>query len=156
MNIQEGQCWRICYEPVLKAWDSNGIVKEVTIKPRVGGPVDIYTLLNWMTILEQEVFVGVYMDMQGGVLGYEIIHIGSVDSSVVSIQDVLKPALLYSAPRMIVAHNHPSGDSTPSAEDLQATRMISEACNLFNITLDDHVIMARDGNYSFKEHHVVD
>ena len=84
---------------------------------------------------------------------FEISH-GSVDSSIVNPREVLQRALLVGATKMILIHNHPSGETFPSKGDRDVTLSVQEACALMGIPLIDHVIVG-NGYYSFKENHLL-
>ena len=71
--------------------------------------------------------------------------IGTVDASIVHPRDVFAPALLHNAVAVIVAHNHPSGDATPSAEDREVTRRLKNAGHLLGITVFEHIIITEYG-----------
>ena len=83
--------------------------------------------------------------------GFSIQFNGSLNASLVHPREVFVPAIALSAASLILAHNHPSGDPTPSEEDLAITRRIQESGRLLGIELLDHVIVARDSYTSFKE-----
>lgn len=81
-----------------------------------------------------------------------IAHIGTINQSVASPRDILKPVLLSNANRFIISHNHPSGDVTPSTQDKQLTERLVESGKLLGIELIDHLIVSPCMNYySFKE-----
>lgn len=77
---------------------------------------------------------------------------GTVNSSVVRIAEVLRPAIVRNCPHVIVCHNHPSGDPTPSPEDIEITRQLVEAAKLLDIDLLDHIIIGNPRYMSLKEH----
>jgi len=95
--------------------------------------------------------VGFYLNSRNQVLRREIISIGSLNASIVHPREVFIPALAVSAASLILAHNHPSGDPSPSEEDLAITRRIAESGRLLGIELLDHVVVAREAYTSFKE-----
>ncbi|WP_306010495.1 JAB domain-containing protein [Bacillus sp. MMSF_3328] len=99
----------------------------------------------------QEVFGVISLNTKMRVLGCEIIHKGSVNSSIVTPRDVFKQALLKGATSIMVFHNHPSGDSFRSQEDIQVTRRLAEAGKLMGIELIDHIIVGDDEFYSLKD-----
>lgn len=81
-----------------------------------------------------------------------IAHIGTANQSIAVPRDILKPVLLSNGNRMIVSHNHPSGDATPSKQDKEFTKRLQEAGSLIGIELMDHLIVGpNDTYYSFKE-----
>ena len=81
----------------------------------------------------------------------EIISIGSLNASIVHPREVFQPAVALSAASVLLCHNHPSGDPTPSEEDLAITRRLVEAGRILGIDVLDHVVVARDAYTSFKE-----
>ena len=86
------------------------------------------------------------------VLAYHELSRGTVDSTALHPRDVMKIALLANASRVIVGHNHPSGEVTPSGDDRAVTIRIAAAGTLMGIELDDHLIVTADGKYfSFRE-----
>lgn len=76
---------------------------------------------------------------------------GSVDASMFPVREIFQKSLLIGAVKIAVSHNHPSGDTTPSQADIQATKQLKEAAKLLNIVLLDHIIVSRDGYLSFME-----
>jgi DNA repair protein RadC len=84
-------------------------------------------------------------------LKQEIISIGSLSSNIVHPREVFRNACMVSASCIVVAHNHPSGDPSPSREDIEITKKLSEAGKIIGIELLDHVIIGYDRNYGFKE-----
>lgn len=85
-------------------------------------------------------------------IGLHTIHIGSVNASIVHPREVLQPAILNNATSFIIFHNHPSGDATPSREDIEVTKRMVEAGNIIGIDLLDHIIIGAEGRYtSLKE-----
>jgi DNA repair protein RadC len=119
--------------------------------PLVRGPESIYELTRDIRGTNREHFVGFYLNSRNQVLRREIISIGSLNASIVHPREVFLPAVAMSAASVILAHNHPSGDPTPSEEDLAITRRLVEAGRLLGIELVDHVVVAREAYASFKE-----
>lgn len=108
--------------------------------------------INDMEKETQEIFGIVALDTKNKVIGFDIIHKGSVNSSMVHPRDVYKALLLRNATSYICFHNHPSGDPTPSREDFQVTERLVEVGNMIGIQLLDHIITGDDGRYkSLKE-----
>lgn len=80
-----------------------------------------------------------------------LVHIGTVNQSIAEPRDIFKPVLLSNSTRYIVAHNHPSGDTTPSTQDKLLTKKLKAAGELLGIELLDHLIIGGNCYYSFKE-----
>ena len=101
--------------------------------------------------LEQEELYAVFLDTRMRRIGDRLISRGTVNTSVFSVREVLIAALRAGAVNLILLHNHPSGDPSPSAEDSAVTGQIQEACALTGIHLSDHIIIGDTTYYSFKE-----
>ena len=99
----------------------------------------------------KEFFMALYLNTKNGVLKQEVISVGSLNANVVHPREIFKTACMISAAYIIVAHNHPSGDPTPSREDIEITKKLYEAGKMMGIELLDHVIIGYDRYYGFKE-----
>jgi len=100
---------------------------------------------------DREFFVSILLDVKNIPLGVNLVSIGHLSSSLVHPREVFKPAILASASAMIIAHNHPSGDPTPSADDINVTVMLKQAGEILQIPLLDHIIVGRDSYCSMKD-----
>lgn len=100
----------------------------------------------------KEHFLAFYLNARSQLVHHETVSIGTLSASLVHPREVFAPAVSCGAAALIVAHNHPSGDCAPSAEDKDATRRLSRAGELMGIPLLDHLIVAESGFFSFKEH----
>ena len=92
--------------------------------------------------LNYEVFCVLYLNHSGKLLRHELLSSGGLTATVADVRIILKNALLYNASRLIIAHNHPSGNRTPSQADIALTRQVKQAAALMDITLLDHIIIA--------------
>jgi DNA repair protein RadC len=107
-----------------------------------------------MASLEQEHLRVLLLNTRNQVLNIQEIYVGNVNSAVVRPAEVLRPAVRENAPGIIVVHNHPSGDPTPSAEDVAVTSQIAQACKLLGIDLLDHLVIGSANRFvSLKERH---
>lgn len=109
------------------------------------------TLWDKDTIDLREEFVLLCLNGMHEVLGWVRLHTGGLNHSPVDVRLVIAVALLTASTAVVVAHNHPSGGLRPSAEDVAVTRRIAEAAGLMGIRLLDHLILTRDGYYSFAD-----
>jgi DNA repair protein RadC len=89
----------------------------------------------------REVFATIHLDSKNRLLCVEMVSIGSLNAAIVHPREVFKAALLSSAAALVLVHNHPSGDPTPSREDLELTKRLKEAGELLGIRVLDHVII---------------
>lgn len=121
-------------------------------RPQIRQPADTANLLMAeMSLLTQEHLRTVLLDTRNRVIAIPTVYIGSLNSAAVRVGEVFREAIRANAACMIVVHNHPSGDPTPSPEDVQVTRQIVEAGSLMNIDVLDHLIIGRQRFVSMKE-----
>lgn len=100
----------------------------------------------------QEHLVVLVLNTRNQVIGQQTVYIGTVNSSAIRPAEVLRPAVVANAPAIVVGHNHPSGNSTPSPEDVKVTRDIRVAGNLLSIELLDHIVIGAGQTFtSLKE-----
>ena len=98
----------------------------------------------------REQFRALYLDRRNCLIREEWVADGSVDHAPVYPREVVRRALELNASSMILVHNHPSGDPSPSTADIEMTRKVIDAARVFNIVVHDHVIVGREGTASFK------
>ena len=118
----------------------------------VRGPEDAANYL--MPILRYEVkenFVVLLLNTQHKILGHRVVSIGSLSASIVHPREVFKEAIKVNAASIIVAHNHPSGDPTPSREDVAVTERLVKAGKIMDIQVLDHIIIGDSKYLSMKE-----
>lgn len=102
--------------------------------------------------LDREEVVIINLDSQLHPLNYNIVSVGDINRSMLCVRNIMKSAILSNASGLIMLHNHPSGNVTPSDEDIQSTKHVNDACKLMDMTLLDHIIVGSNGRYySFKE-----
>jgi DNA repair protein RadC len=100
---------------------------------------------------KEECFMAIYLDAKNRVIADEILFTGTVTASAVYPREVVKAAMAHGAAAVIFAHNHPSGDPAPSPDDMAITRKLIEACALMGVTVHEHLIIGREGYYSFAD-----
>ncbi len=136
---------------------SFGLAHKYVTSPRekrisIRLPRDVAELMMpEMRYLTQEHFICLFLNTKNRVIGKQTIFIGSLDASVVHPREVFKEAIKRSAANVICLHNHPSGDPTPSREDIKVTKNLMEAGEVVGIPLLDHVIIGDDRYISLKE-----
>jgi len=112
---------------------------------------DIYILLDEYRNKQQEHFITITLDGANHVIEKRVISIGTINQSLVHPREVFSPALSDRATSIILAHNHPSGGLSPSVEDINITQRLRESAKLLGIELLDHVIVSKNGYFSFKD-----
>ncbi|MEO0071420.1 MAG: JAB domain-containing protein, partial [candidate division WOR-3 bacterium] len=100
-------------------------------------------------------FFTVLLDARSRHIRTEQVSIGSLDTTLAHPREVFDAAVHDHAPAIVVAHNHPSGDPTPSEEDIRLTKRLIEAGKVLGIKLVDHIIIAGDRFYSFRNHGIL-
>jgi DNA repair protein RadC len=95
-----------------------------------------------------------HLDVKSRVTLVELVSLGTLNASLVHPRETFRRAIIAGSASIIVAHNHPSGEVEPSDEDTKTTKLLFEAGQLLGITLNDHVIFANDGFFSFRENRV--
>ena len=120
--------------------------------PHVYGSEDVCRVLRPVTSkLPRESFYAVALNMANEVIGIEEVHRGTVGGVDAHPRDVFQGALLANAASVVVAHNHPSGDPGPSADDLALTRRLAKAARLLGVPILDHVILGASECVSIRE-----
>jgi len=104
-----------------------------------------------MAGLEQEHLRTIILDTKNHVLKVHTVYIGSLNTAVVRVGELFREAVRLNSAALIIAHNHPSGDPTPSPEDVQVTRQIVEAGKLLSIDVLDHLVIGQARWVSLKE-----
>lgn len=121
-------------------------------RPQVRSPTDVANLLMMeMGLLEQEQLRIVLLDTKNFVLRVHTVYSGSLNTAVIRVGEVFREAIRANCAAFILAHNHPSGDPTPSPEDVRVTEAIVEAGALLDIRVLDHLIIGRNRFVSLKE-----
>lgn len=98
-----------------------------------------------------EVFAVLCLDNGLNLLDFKILFVGGLSSCSVCVKQILRYALEQGASQLIIAHNHPNQDATPSAADINLTEILKQACQLIDLTLADHIIVGRNQTLSFAE-----
>lgn len=110
--------------------------------PEVLSPQDVWNLCADFRASKKENFAVFYLDTQNRLIERIIISVGTLSESLVHPREVFEPAVRLSAASILIAHNHPSGIVTPSAEDVSVTKRLSETGDIIGIKLLDHIIVS--------------
>ena len=129
--------------------------KVYEVESTISTPSDVRDYIEQvfkLSIQAEEVVVMLVLDNKNNVIGAFEVSRGSLNASIVHPREVFKRALLLNGASIIIAHNHPSGDPTPSREDVDITKRLVEGGNILGINVLDHIIIGDNGRYrSFKE-----
>ena len=115
-------------------------------------PQDVWDQLKDIRDNKKEHFVIFFLDARNQEIKREIISVGSLNVNLVHPREVFEPAVRHLAAQVIIAHNHPAGDPSPSQEDSEITKQLVDAGKLLGIEVKDHVIVSKTSHFSFKEH----
>lgn len=136
------------------------LIAAIEVGRRIFSHQNNPTLINPSSVLQevkdlqhksQEFLLGLYLNARHELLEKHIIAVGTLNQAVIEPRDILHYAVKLPAAYIILVHNHPSGDPTPSEEDKKLTNHIIQACHLLGIIVVDHIIVASTGYRSFRE-----
>ena len=131
-----------------------GLNQGMGIEPSITSPADVLGLLTDIKDRRKEYFVALFLNARNQVICRENVSVGSLNASLVHPREVFAPAVGSSAASVILAHNHPSGDVTPSREDIELTRRMVQAGEIMGIEVLDHLIVGSERFLSMKEANV--
>lgn len=123
------------------------LIRE-TRKERVRTPEDVARLCSDIRDLAQETFHVLMLNAKNNLVNRVMATVGIVDASLVHPREVFRQAVAENAAAVVLVHNHPSGDPTPSAEDVRITRQVVEAGRILGILVMDHIIIGRESDGS--------
>jgi len=128
----------------------------LTEKVKLLSPESIYLLLkDQFEMKTQEHFIALYLNTKAELIKKEVLFVGSLNSSLVHPREIFKHAVMNSAASIVIVHNHPSGDPTPSKNDIDVTKIIHQNSLMMDIKLVDHIIIGRNKYFSFKEKNII-
>lgn len=117
----------------------------------ISSPKDIFDYCKDMMYEEQEVLRLICLNTKNYVLASKDVFKGGLNTSIIDIKIVLRDAIRLTSSSIVIVHNHPSGDPTPSKEDIAVTSRLKEACHIMGINFMDHIIVGKNQYLSFKE-----
>lgn len=119
---------------------------------KIGSPEDAASyLMEKLRYLRKEHFVAIHLNTKHQILGEEVVSIGSLNASIVHPREIFKTAVKRSAAAIICAHNHPSGDPTPSEEDVEVTHRLVSAGKILGVEVLDHIVIGDNRYISLRE-----
>lgn len=129
--------------------------QTIGVKYKIDNPIHAYNLVkDELQYEKREVFVVILQDVKGSVITHQTVAIGTLSNALVHPREVFYPAIRHKAASIILVHNHPSGDPTPSKQDIDLTEQMVKAGRMIGIVVNDHLIIG-DGSYvSLRQHGV--
>jgi DNA repair protein RadC len=118
-------------------------------------PEDVWKELKDIRDHKKEHFIIFFLDSRSQEIKREVISVGSLNANLVHPREVFEPAIKNLAAQVILTHNHPSGDSEPSEDDLEINKRLVEAGKILGIEVIDHIIVTKNGFLSFKEKNLI-
>ncbi|MFA7119138.1 MAG: DNA repair protein RadC [Sphaerochaetaceae bacterium] len=125
--------------------------KGKVMKKQIISPSDLYPVISHYAQRLQEQFLAINLNGAHEVLSINVVSLGTVSRTLVHPREVFAEAIVQRASAIIVAHNHPSGNLTPSVEDLDITKRLKQAGEILGIRVLDHLIISEEGYYSLLE-----
>lgn len=147
----EPQTKKICIRSIRAIFNSE-VIREnapVWVKSTCTSAENVFELFRDLAQEAKENFVALHLDTKNRIICFDRVSIGSLSASIVHPREVYKAALLSSAAAVLFIHNHPSGDTSPSREDIEMTQRLKDAGELLGIRVLDHLIVGEEGYYSF-------
>ena len=136
---------------------SKRVIRSKVYHASIMRPEDV---IEWFEFeygsLPQECFIALYLDTKSKLISHRVLFKGTLNESVVHPREVFKEAFLQNANSVLIAHNHPSGDCTPSKADFEVTYKMVHVAMTMGVNLIDHIIVGQNQYYSFKEHKYLD
>ena len=136
---------------------SKRVIKSKVYHASILKPEDV---IEWFEfeygVLQQECFIALYLDTKSKLIAHRVLFKGTLNESTVHPREVFKEAFLQNANSVLIAHNHPSGDCTPSKADFEVTYKMVHVAMTMGVCLVDHIIVGQNQYYSFKEHKYLD
>lgn len=145
----------IKFKQIKAVYETLTVREEITDYLKTGtrftDPRQVFDTFSFLAMEPKEMFVTLHLDGKNRILCMDIVSVGSLNQSIVHPRSVFQTACLSSAAAILCIHNHPSGDPSPSSEDIAITRRLKEAGEVMGIKILDHIIVG-DGEYlSFVE-----
>ncbi len=116
---------------------------------------DVVKEVNHIKENKKKNFVVLYLDARSKLIHKETISIGTLNASLIHPREVFEPAIRYLAAQIVLAHNHPSGDSDPSEDDIEITKQLTSAGQILDIEVVEHVVITQNNHFSFKDNRII-
>ncbi len=142
---------KACLEIARRIYTGEVIQSEVVMRPS-----DVYKIVRGRISEEaKEHFLVVSFDVRNRFIGSDVVAVGILNANLIHPRETFESAIRRHAAQVILAHNHPSGDCTPSEEDIQITGRLVDAGRILGIEVIDHLVVSARGYYSFRDHSLI-
>lgn len=133
---------------IIAALELSNRLSQEKIKPRLISPQAVFDSVKEIRESKKEHLLAIYLDVKNREISREIISVGTLTASLVHPREIFEPAIRQLAAGIILVHNHPSGETEPSKEDIDVTKKLQKAGNLLGIEIVDHIIVSKGGYLS--------
>ncbi len=140
---------------IIAGYELGKRLQDKKTRATISTPNDVLNLVDEIRTRKKEHFVALYMNARNELVHKEIISIGILDASIVHPREVFAPAIEKRASSIILVHNHPSGNNSPSDNDCDLTRRLIESGKILGIEVLDHIIVTENDYYSMKENELI-
>jgi len=143
------------FKMIKAVYETLTVNEEITNYLKTGtrftAPRQVFDTFNFLMKETKEMFITLHLDGKNRIIVMDLVSIGSLNQSIVHPREVFKTACLSNAAALILIHQHPTGDPSPSSEDIAITRRLKEAGEIMGIKILDHIIIGQDEYLSFVE-----
>ncbi len=149
----------IKFKQIKAVFETLTVREEITDYLKTGtrytSPAQVSETFQFLMKEPKEQFITLHLDGKNRIICMDLVSIGSLNQSIVDMRSVFQTACLSAAAAIICVHNHPSGDTTPSSEDISITKRLKEAGEVMGISILDHIIVGDGTFFSFAERGVL-
>lgn len=125
--------------------------RELYSSKPISSPKDaIEVIANELMYQDREILMTVNLNVKNQIINAHVAAVGGIDSSIVDVKNIYKSALLSNASKILLFHNHPSGECIPSNDDIKLTHVLDKGCHLLGMNILDHIVIGKNEYYSIK------
>jgi len=140
---------------IIAGYELSKRIQNNKARASISTPQDVLNIVNEIRTRKKEHFVALYLNARNEMIHKEIISVGILDASIVHPREVFAPAIEKRASSIILIHNHPSGNVSPSDNDCDLTKRLIESGKILGIEVLDHIIVTENDYYSMKENELI-
>jgi DNA repair protein RadC len=155
LGLAKASQLRACFEIARRVYTKSELIEENKEKGLTTAKKVYEFIRSKISNYAKEHFVVLSFDARNKFLGVDTVSVGTLDASLIHPRETFDTAIRRHAAYIIVAHNHPSGNAEPSEDDLVITKRLMEASKIMGIEINDHIIVAKNSFFSFKEEKLI-
>ncbi len=135
---------------------SDILIQNESLQMQIISAEDVYLCTKKFASKKQEYLLVVSLNVQNRIVSIETVYQGTIDKIVLHPREILSSGIKNLAAKIILVHNHPSGNLIPSLADIKTTERLVQAANIIDLNISDHVIISTTGFYSMRENNLID